>query len=182
MAGQQRRAVLGRGLAGAASWALGLAPVGGSGRAWAQAEGLPPASAAARDGRVQLPVPASLADALAQALARRHPLVVMVSLPGCPFCRAVRDGHLGPLVAQQAMPVVQIDMRSRRSVADFEARLTEHDALVRGWGIGTAPSLLFFGPQRREVAARLIGMTLPDFYGAYLDERLAQATRAVAVG
>jgi hypothetical protein len=43
-----------------------------------------------------------------------------------------------------------------------------------------APTVLFFGSQGREVAARLKGAYLPDFYGAYLDEQLAIARQAVA--
>lgn len=146
----------------------------------APAPATPPAPA--HEGRVQLPVPASLADALAQALVRQQPLVVMVSLPGCPFCRTVRDSHLGPLMADTGQPVVQIDMRSRRALRDFEGRATDHDSIVRGWGIGVAPTLLFIGRGGKEVAPRLAGASLPDFYGAYLDDRLAQARRAVLTG
>lgn len=160
--------------------AAGLAGVGGLTVSHAQTPTAPsPTPAPSHEGRVQLPVPASLADALAQALARQQPLVVMVSLPGCPFCRTVRDSHLGPLMADTGQPVVQIDMRSRRAVRDFEGRATDHDSIVRGWGIGVAPTLLFIGRGGKEVAPRLAGASLPDFYGAYLDDRLAQARRAV---
>jgi hypothetical protein len=38
---------------------------------------------------------------------------------------------------------------------------------------------LFFGSQGREVASRLKGAYLPDFYGAYLDDQLTIARRAV---
>jgi hypothetical protein len=37
------------------------------------------------------------------------------------------------------------------------------------------PTLLFFGPGGREVAERMEGGYLPDFYGSYLDDRLAKA-------
>jgi hypothetical protein len=36
--------------------------------------------------------------------------------------------------------------------------------------------VLFFGPGAREVAPRLVGLS-PDFYGAYLDQRLDTARR-----
>jgi hypothetical protein len=38
-----------------------------------------------------------------------------------------------------------------------------------------APTLLFFGPGGREVAERMEGAYLPDFYRAYLEQRLDQA-------
>ena len=41
-----------------------------------------------------------------------------------------------------------------------------------------APTVLFLGPEG-EVAERLIGYGSPDFFGAYLDQRLAQARAAL---
>ena len=135
------------------------------------------AGAAARDPA--LPAPDALADELAQALARQQPLVVMVSLPGCPFCRAVRASHLRPLQAS-GQAVVQIDLHDARLLRDFEGNAITQDALARRWGVRVAPTVLFFGAGGREVARRLEGAYLPDFYGAYLDDQLAQARQAVA--
>ena len=128
---------------------------------------------------VTLPAAASLAEQLAAALRSGHPLVAMVSLDGCPFCRVVRDSYLGPLVRDEGQPVVQIDMRSDRSLRDFSGAAATHDQLVRGWNVKVAPTLLFFGAGGREVAPRLVGASIPDFYGAYLEERLRIAHGAL---
>lgn len=122
----------------------------------------------------------SLRDELAAALRVARPLVVMVSLHGCAFCKVVREHHLVPL-ARDGLPVVQVDMRSERPVLGFTGELLTHDGLVRAWGIDAAPTLLFFGPGAREVAPRLRGASIPDFYGAYLDERIRTARREFAV-
>ena len=126
-----------------------------------------------------LPLSASLRDELAAALAAHQPLVVMVSLQGCPFCRVVRQSHLAPMLAQGQIHVVQVDMRSSRATQGWQGEATTHDALVRGWGIKVTPTLLFVGPGGREVAPRLEGALLEDFYGAYLDDRLQAARKAV---
>ena len=126
-----------------------------------------------------LPLSESLADELAQALKKGQPLVVMVSMHGCPFCKVARENYLGPLHEQQGLPVVQIDMRTARLVRDFKGASVTHDALSRRWGIRVAPTVLFFGRDGREVAERLVGGYIPDFYGAYLDDRLQQARTAV---
>ncbi len=133
-------------------------------------------------GAATLPAPASLAAELAAALARKQPLVVMASLEGCPFCRIVRDSHLAPLRAQTGLPVVQLDTASTRAVLDFAGAAGTHDKLLRAWGVTTWPTVLFFGAQGKEVAERLVGASIPDFYGAYLEERLAAARRRVAAG
>ena len=122
-----------------------------------------------------LPPSKSLAQELAAALGAGKPLVVMVSLHGCPFCKAVRQSYLAPMHRDEGLAVVQVDMQSRQATRDFKGMATTHDALIRGWGIKLAPTLLFFGRGGNEVAERLAGASVPDFYGAYLDERLAAA-------
>ncbi len=130
-------------------------------------------------GRVILPKPDSLADELALALAIRKPLIVMVSLEGCQFCHIARDSHLGPLRVEEQQPVVQVDMRSARLVRDFRGQQVTHDQLTRAWGIRVTPTVLFFGKRGVEVADRLVGGYIPDFYGAYLEERLRTARRSL---
>ncbi len=128
---------------------------------------------------VVLPTTNALPDALSQALQRKQPLVVMVSLHGCAFCKVVRENYLQPLRAS-GLQVVQIDMRDQRPLADFDGTPLTQDAWVRKQGIKIAPTVLFFGAHGKELAKRLTGAYLPDFYGAYLDEQLAAARRAVA--
>ncbi|MDO8448942.1 MAG: hypothetical protein Q7T10_09055 [Rhodoferax sp.] len=125
-----------------------------------------------------LPTAESLPDELAQALKKGSPLLVMISLDGCPFCKVARQNYLGPMREQEGLPVVQVDMRSNRMIRDFKGTLLTQDALIRSWGIKVAPTVLFFGRAGVEIAERLVGGYIPDFYGAYLDERLRLA-RAV---
>ncbi|MFC5499944.1 hypothetical protein ACFPOE_20550 [Caenimonas terrae] len=122
-----------------------------------------------------LPASVSLATELAAALAAHKPLVVMASLLGCPFCRVVRNSYLAPLRAEAGLQVVQLDMGSAQPVRDFDGKLRSHAEMLRAWGVGVAPTVLFFGKGGREVAQRLAGASIPDFYGAYLDERLHTA-------
>ena len=128
-----------------------------------------------------LPTPESLPAALADAQQRKQPLVVMVSLAGCPFCKVVRESYLYPLM-QAGLPVVQVNMRDTQTLIDWDGAATTQDAWVKKLGIKIAPTVLFFGAQGREVASRLKGAYLPDFYNAYLEEQLAVARRAVQGG
>lgn len=132
-------------------------------------------SGMAKAASATLPLAVSLQDELAQALKKGQPLVVMVSLEGCPFCKVARENYLGPLHEQQGLPVAQVDMRSPRLLKNFRGASLSHDEMSRQWRIRIAPTVLFFGRDGAEVAERLVGGYLPDFYGAYLDERLQQA-------
>ncbi len=128
---------------------------------------------------VTLPTTDSLAESLRQALQLKQPLVVMVSLHGCAFCKVVRENYLQPLRAS-GLQVVQVDMREQRSMVDFDGRATTQDAWIRQQKVKIAPTVLFYGEHGKELASRLTGAYLPDFYGAYFDEQLSLARKQVA--
>ena len=144
-------------------------------RQWVLAAGISLASMQSMAAPVTLPTTASLSDELARALKVDSPLVVMVSLEGCPFCKIARENYLAPMRSQQALSVVQIDMRNLQAIKDLKGVTTTQDDLIRSWGIKVAPTLLFFGRGGVEVAERMVGGYIQDFYGAYLDERLRVA-------
>jgi thioredoxin-related protein len=132
----------------------------------------------AQSGRATLPAAQSLPEELARALKNKQPLIVMVSLDGCVFCRQARQSHLSPM-ALAGTVIVQVDMRNNQPVLDFAGKLTTHDELTRRWKVSITPTLLFFGPGGKEVAERMEGAYLPDFYGPYLEERMAQGRKAL---
>ena len=137
------------------------------------------AAAPARAAAKTLPPSRALPVELAQALARKQPLVTMVSLHGCPWCKLVREHYLAPMHADEGLPVVQIDWGSAQTTQTVAGEPTTHAELVRAWKVKIAPTVLFLGAGGREVAERLEGGS-PDFYSGYLDQRLEQARRAIA--
>jgi len=129
-------------------------------------------------GPSTLPTAQSLPDELAAALKKKQPLVVMASLDGCVYCKMARQSHLSPM-QKNGTVIVQVDMNSSQAVLGFDGKPTTHGLLMRQWKISITPTLLFFGPGGKEVAERMEGAYLPDFYGAYLDERLDKGSRAL---
>ena len=143
------------------------------------APGLVGLAAPVRAAAKTLPLSRALPAELAQALANKQALVVMISLHGCPWCKLVREHYLAPMHAEEGLPVVQIDWGSKQATQTVSGEPTTHADLVRAWKIKLAPTVLFLGPGGREVAERLEGGS-PDFYSGYLDQRLEQARRALA--
>jgi len=86
------------------------------------------------------------------------------------------------MLREGQIEVVQVDMRTSLPLTDFQGKALTHEDMVRQWKISIAPTVLFFGKGGVEAADRLVGGYLPDFYGAYLDARLAQARQRVARG
>lgn len=138
-----------------------------------------PSARAAEPVSARLPASANLAAEIRRAVDGGSPLVVMVSLSGCPFCNVVRDSYLAPLRREIGLPVVQVDMRSAVASTDAKGGRTSHDELARGWKVRIAPTVLFLGRDGVELAERLVGGYLAEFYGAYLEQRLEQARRTL---
>lgn len=151
---------------------LGAAAALACGPLWAQ-------NAPTASGGATLPAAQSLPDELARALKNKQPLIVMVSLEGCVFCRQARQSHLSPM-QRAGTAIVQVDMRNHQPVLDFAGKLTTHDQLARQWKVSVTPTLLFLGPGGQEVAERMEGAYLPDFYGPYLQERLSHGRKALS--
>lgn len=128
----------------------------------------------------RLPAAQDLRAELTRVMAAGQPLVVLVSLEGCVFCEAARRSHLVPGVRESGWHVVQVDLRSRMPVRGWRGEALTHDELARSWKASVTPTLLFFGRDGAEVADRMVGGYIPDFYGAYLDERLRTARRSLA--
>lgn len=123
-----------------------------------------------------LPSPASLRGAAQAAAARGEPLVVMTTLAGCPYCELVRNHHLLPMLRQGQVHAIQLDTRDRSSnLQGFDGSMTTPADQTGAWKARFTPTVLFLGPDGKELAERLVGIAVPDFYGEYLDERLRQA-------
>lgn len=123
-----------------------------------------------------LPSPTSLRAAAQAAAAKGEPLVLMTTLAGCPYCDLVRNNYLLPMQRAGQVQAVQLDIRDRRSnLQDFAGNTTTPAEQISAWKARFAPTVLFFGPLGQELAERLVGVAVPDFYGAYLEARLAEA-------
>lgn len=115
---------------------------------------------------------------------RKAPIVVLFSLPGCPFCEIVRRSHLAPILAdpQQARGVLvrQVDIDSDLAVTGFAGERTTHEKIAKAHGVRSVPVVAFWDGEGRTIAEPLKGMLLPDFYSAYLESALETARQRLA--
>jgi hypothetical protein len=109
------------------------------------------------------------------------PILVLYSLPRCPYCEAIRRSHLAPMAAEVPPKAIirQIDLQSAAALRGFDGKPTTHAEFVRARGIKFAPVVSFFGSDGRSVGESLVGSMLPDFYAAYLADGLQAATAKV---
>ena len=107
------------------------------------------------------------------------PLIVLVSLAGCPHCEVVRRSHLLPLLrdatgAPKAI-IRQVEINSSERLCDFNGKDISHSEFARHHKASIAPVVFFFNAKGELLTAPLIGSMIPDFYGAYFDAALNEA-------
>lgn len=132
-------------------------------------------------GAKETPLPAAL-NLQQEALAagkQGMPLILIVSLPDCPYCEQVRRQHLAPL-HRQGFIVRQVYINSETSVAGFDGKPVSQKQLALNYAVKAAPTVLFLDVQGRPLAAPIVGALLEDFYGAYLDEAIDAAKKKLA--
>jgi thioredoxin-related protein len=142
---------------------------------------LAPTAIALAQEAPNLPFAIDLRSDAAEAARRGVPVLLMVSLPGCPYCNAVRRSYLLPMEREPVKRAIvrQVDLNDARKVRDFDGALRSQDAIARARGVRAAPVVFILGPEGKALAGPLEGMLLPDFYGAYLDEAVAQGANAL---
>lgn len=114
----------------------------------------------------------------------RAPIVILFSLPGCPYCEIVRRSYLGPMLADPKAAgrviIRQIDVDSDEALTGFRGERTTHAAIARAHEVRVAPVVAFWDGEGRTLADPLRGMLLPDFYGAYLDDAIERSRARLA--
>jgi len=127
-----------------------------------------------------LPVPVSLPGAAQTAAAKKEPMVLLISLPGCPYCELVRRNYLLPARRDDGLHAWQLNITDRTTpLVGFDGKATTAAAQVAAWKAGFTPTVLFLAPSGQDLAERLVGLASLDFYGAYLSDRLTTARAAL---
>jgi thioredoxin-related protein len=124
-----------------------------------------------------------LAQEARDAAAQGKVLVVLYGTASCPWCAKVRRNYLAPLTrnadAASRMVITEIDPDVTLPLNDFAGRATNHRSFARAERVRLVPTIVIYGPAGEQLAEPLVGMSSEDFYGAYLEERLAAAAKRI---
>jgi thioredoxin-related protein len=125
-----------------------------------------------------VPAAADLAADLAQARAKRVPLLVLFSLPDCGYCERVRQEFLYPLRAdpqwRDRFILRQVDVGSAQPLRDLAGGRSTHGKFAAAQGIRLAPTVKVFDAEGREASEPLVGLLTPELYGLYLERALEE--------
>jgi thioredoxin-related protein len=142
------------------------------------------AAVAGAEPRTEIPLAFDLRADGRVARERKLPIVILFSLPGCPYCEIVRRSHLAPMLRdprEAARAIIrQIDIDGEQSITGFAGERVTHVQIAKAHGVRAVPVVAFWDGDGKPIAEPLSGMLLPDFYSAYLDAALEAARARLA--
>ncbi|HZV92632.1 MAG TPA: thioredoxin [Caldimonas sp.] len=105
--------------------------------------------------------------------------IVLFSQADCEFCAEIRDHYLRPLMAERrpAIAVAESRIDADLPIRDWQGRSTTQRLFSAGQGVRFAPTVMFFDASGRSLAPPIVGLST-DFFGSYLDQRIAVALAA----
>ena len=112
----------------------------------------------------------------ASAAETRAALLVFTK-EGCNYCERLMRDQIAPLKLNAELgwlSIVEVPMAGEEPILLPDGRRASGRALAKAYDIKLAPTVVFLNRQGAVAAAQLVGYTSPDFYGAFIDQRIEQ--------
>ncbi len=126
-----------------------------------------------------MPYATDLAAAAAEAREKKVAVLLMFGTPNCPFCLRLLDEFLIPMTRNPEyggkVIMRQVELSSSRPLRDFSGQPTTHARFARQHKMRLAPTVALFSPTGVLLGEPLVGLSTPDYYGAFLDRAIDEA-------
>jgi thioredoxin-related protein len=123
-----------------------------------------------------------ITDLRAEAtLARKErlPILVMFSSDYCPYCTAMKNDFLKPMMYSgdydRKILFRMVKLTAGKSIVDFDGNPVNVYDFAERYKVRVTPTLVFIDYQGKGMAPKMVGMTTPDFFGGYLDDAITTA-------
>ena len=121
---------------------------------------------------------------LASVAATGKPLMLIFSAEHCFFCTRLKENIVEPMLRSgdyDNRVIIRItELDSYESIKGADGEPIEPPDLARAYAVRVTPTVLILGPDGKEAAPRQLGINNEDYYGAYLDEAIAEASEKIA--
>lgn len=127
---------------------------------------------------VTVPQPTDLREEAALASARGVPVLLMFAADHCPYCARVEDEFLKPMILggeYEDRAVIRKLELGHGTLRDFDGRRVTVRELAARYQVSVTPTLVFLDAGGRQLTDKIVGLSTPDFFGAYLDAAIAAA-------
>lgn len=112
---------------------------------------------------------------------RGLPILVAFTASNCTFCVKLEQDFLEPMLKSgdyaDRVIIRTLTIDRPQMIRDFDGGEELPRTIAARYGVALTPTVLLLGPDGEELTDRMIGLTTPDYYGAYLDQAIATARK-----
>jgi len=128
-----------------------------------------------------VPIASDLQEDASTSRAANLPILLIYTAKHCHYCDEVKAGVFNPIAADPAyrerMLLREVRIDSNIRLVGFNGDVTSHRSFASDRGITIVPTLEFLDGAGLQVSRPLVGVSIPDYYGAYVDNGIEQAIR-----
>ncbi len=107
------------------------------------------------------------------------PLLVEFHGEGCPYCRALEEDFLIPMLHDPAYEekilIRQVQLGIDTEIVDFQGNKVSPHEFASRYGASLTPTMVFLDTDGKEVAGKIVGFNTPSLFGGYLDAEIEKA-------
>ncbi|MDG4868316.1 thioredoxin family protein [Guyparkeria sp. 1SP6A2] len=111
------------------------------------------------------------------------PMLMFFHATYCSYCRTVDEEFLQTMAEDESyhgrLIIRRVEIDSATPEIEWQGTSYTPVEFARLQGVQLVPEVIFFAPDGRQVVDELKGVTVPDFYPQYLDQRLRAAERCM---
>lgn len=114
---------------------------------------------------------------------RQIPMLLFFHATYCSYCQTVDEEFLQTMAEDEAyqdrLIIRRVEIDSPSPEIRWQGVSYTPVEFARLQGVQLVPQVMFFGPDGQQVVDELKGVTVPDFYPQYLEQRLEAAERCI---
>jgi thioredoxin-related protein len=107
------------------------------------------------------------------------PIVLVIVSDSCPYCQLLEEEILRPMQLSgeydQKIHLQVLNQNQSDYRLDFDGNARSPQEIADRYHVRMVPTVLFLGPRGEELAERLTGISVIDYYWGYLDQAIEEA-------
>ncbi len=112
-----------------------------------------------------------------QAARNKTPIVLFVTASDCHYCELLRENLFQFLPTDPRFILRELVMDSRSALQGFNGENSSHAELAKRYQVNFSPTVLFVGPNGKQISDPLVGVLTLDYYRYYFEQNLAKAAK-----
>lgn len=125
---------------------------------------------------VEVETTTDLYSSAQHASTQNVPILLMFSAAHCPYCDILENEILIPMLISgdytDRVLIRKILLDEHDDVRNFNGNTTSVDQISAHYDVFVTPTMLFLGPDGRELAPRIVGVNTLEMFGGRVDEAI----------